>query len=266
MIANNFLVQKHPTITAPTTELWLSDVHFTDHDPEAWRLACAVTQILQPDILFHGGDIWDFYQFSRFDQDPRKQTTGFKEIEKGHRLLENLWACSTKSQKIYISGNHEEERWQKWLWRNAPKLVEFPQVAFKNILGLDPKDIKIISHGTLYKIGDLYHAHGDEFPASRTNPARDIFNSFNGSIIFGHHHTFSLHYHQVRAKNQQWGSFGIGCLRTLNPEYVKFPQWQQGVARIFYTIEGLYHVDQIPFFRTKRGKLACVLDGKLITV
>jgi len=264
--ASEFLVQKHPAITRLTCELFISDVHFPDHDPEAWELTCQVAEFLQPEIIFHGGDIYDFYQFSRFEQDPRRQTTLHKEISAANQALRGLWKLTPRSQLFYKPGNHEAGRWEKYLWKVMPELMDHPMIAFRKLLELENDPITFVPNTHLYKIGDLYHAHGDEFPAAKSNPARDIFKSLQGNVIFGHWHTISLYYHRVRAKNRQYGAFGNGCLSNLNPEYTRFPQWQQGVSKVLYTTEGLFHVDQIPYFRTKKGKLGCIVDGELFTV
>lgn len=62
-----------------TVEAFISDVHWHPeashgHDPAAWAITANALKMIQPSIVFMGGDIVDCYAPSRYEKIPRLAT------------------------------------------------------------------------------------------------------------------------------------------------------------------------------------------------
>lgn len=236
-------------LTAETTvEAFISDVHWHPeashgHDPAAWAITANALKMIQPDIVFMGGDIVDCYAPSRYEKIPRLATPeAFNgEIHYAKERVQELRDLVPNARIIWLTGNHEL-RLPRSIASNAPWLYE----NFKNIesmLELDRYDIDIVEDG--YRIGKLAHFHGHENAgAGRVNIAKAKFERLLCNAIFGHHHRFSK-WIQRNAEGGYWGAFGNGCLQWLSVDFAKNTEWHQGFSVVTYAKSGNFHVDQV---------------------
>jgi predicted phosphodiesterase len=121
------------------------------HDIEADRFVLSVfidtVKRLQPDVVVFNGDIFDMYEFSRYDQDPRQ----LKMRERFEFVRDNIFKpvreAAPNAQIDFIIGNHEQ-RVLKLLADRSPAmkvLVDLMGITFSQLLGLDPFKINLIS-------------------------------------------------------------------------------------------------------------------------
>lgn len=244
-------------------EVFVSDIHYPYHDVTAELLAAAIVRKLQPDIVYFGGDILDFYAVSSFDRDPARHTSFQKDIDCAVENLRVFRECAPNARMFLHEGNHES-RLTRYTWRKAPELASARSLTVPALLGLQELEMQFIPQGRIYKIGELNHIHGNEIAGGSMYPARNIYLKAPGNIICGHYHKLQPYYH-TDLDGQMRGAWVNGCLCTLTPEYVLRPQWTQGLTLIDYAKSGLFHVDQIPMFRHK-NKLCAFVRGELLTV
>jgi predicted MPP superfamily phosphohydrolase len=125
-----------------------SDLHDLDVNRFCWSVFVDTALRLQPDIIVFNGDIFDLYEFSNFDKDPRElkikerfefvKNTFFKQIRE---------ACPN-AQIDFIMGNHEF-RLLRHIADRSPNLrvllSDVMDIGFAEIFGLDEYQINWIS-------------------------------------------------------------------------------------------------------------------------
>jgi hypothetical protein len=231
-----------------TTEAFISDIHWhpehkQGHDPAAYDAALEMLKLIQPDIVYFGGDILDCYAPSRYDKVPRLATPeAFDgEIAYGRERLQEVCDALPNARKIWLTGNHEL-RLPRSVQANAPWLVGRMQ-DIENLLGLSSFGVEFVDDG--HQIGKLRHYHGHNLAgAGRVNTAKAKFERMLTNLIYGHHHKFAKWY-QRDQDGGYFGAFGNGTLHWLSAEYAHNPDWTQGFSVVQYARSGRFHIDQV---------------------
>lgn len=241
-------------------ELYISDVQFPYQEQEAFNIVIEVAKDINPDVLFLGGDIVDFYQLSKFNKDPKRVLQLQDDIDVANRELTRLYAAADSARKIWQEGNHEY-RLTLEMWNN-PKLASLRSLTMAEQFQFSVWDVEWVPRtlGHPYRIGELGHIHGDELARGGSHAAEKTMRRSPGNYLFGHHHVIDVFYYRL-ANGTTYVSQGNGCLCSLTPEYVLMPQWQQSFTVVKYTKDGTFDLDVVPLF-IKDGVLQCVLDGK----
>lgn len=241
---------------------FISDVHAPYHDRQAIELALAILSDVKPDSIFFGGDIIDCYAVSDFNRDPVRVVRFQDEFDATRIVMKQLLECG-HSNGYFLPGNHEA-RWQKTLYKH-PELVSLRDLSIRSLLRLDSMGLKMVDHGSNFKIGELFYMHGDEVKGGTTYPARQVYLKQMGNIIFGHYHRAQVFYNRLKDGTCH-GSWANPCLCELKLDYIKgVSQWQQGFSLIYYYDEGLFRVEQVVFFRDGK-RLYGAHEGKLYKV
>lgn len=231
-----------------TTEAFISDVHFhpehkQGHDPAAYEAGFQMLKILQPDILYFGGDIADLYAPSRYDKIPRLGTPeAFDgEIHYCREKIGELCEALPNARKIWLTGNHEL-RLPRSVAVNAPWLSSRLQNV-ESLLGLSEHEVEFVDDG--HRVGNLRHYHGHNLAgAGRVNTAKNKFERMLTNMIYGHHHKFARWY-QRDQDGGYYGAFGNGCFQWLSTDYAVNPDWTQGFSVVQYAKSGNFHADQL---------------------
>jgi predicted MPP superfamily phosphohydrolase len=129
------------------TVLFGSDFHDIEVDKFALAVFIDTAQRLQPDVIILGGDIYDQYEFSRYDQDPRQVNIKARYDFVREHILKPLRTAVPNAQIDFIIGNHEQ-RILKLLADRSPAmkvLVDLMGITFSQLLGLDEWEINLIS-------------------------------------------------------------------------------------------------------------------------
>lgn len=249
-------------VYAPRTELFMSDIHFPFHDKEAWGLALRVLRKVQPDLIWLGGDIIDFYAVSHWERSPKRRTMLQDEIDVAVKELRKVRKAAPNARMVLQEGNHED-RLRRYLWGRAPELAGLAALELPKLLHFEKLGIEFIGHGNPTKVGHLWHIHGDEVGGGYVNIARGKLLKLFHNVIFGHHHKAQVD--TIRALNgKTYAAWGNGCLCGMYPEYVANPQWTHGLSLVRYAKGGAFHVNQLIFFPGAGGKLTCMVDGVLL--
>lgn len=238
--------------------LVVSDLQIPFHDTRVMPLLYEFTSIWAPDALIVNGDLADCYSFSSYDRDPDKVVRMDAEIEGVNEFFTKMAEIPIK---IWLGGNHED-RWRKTLWRAVSlgysgQNMMLTSLAMKAAGSMNPDDIvkyvfDTARHGVTYwpyghyvalAQGNLIVTHGFRLSQHSAYTAKMIFERLGKSAIVGHSHRQGVY--RITTLHGTFGVWETGCLCRLDPEYVQFPNWQQGWVAV--TIEDDYwYVEQIP--------------------
>jgi predicted phosphodiesterase len=225
-----------------TRNLVCSDLHLPYHDDEAIALMLSHAKKFNPDGIVLNGDVCDFFSVSRWDRDPR-QVNLKREIEITKEFLRYLRQQFPKASIVWKMGNHEE-RWEHFLWKKAPELLDVAEFDFGSIFGLPNLGIELVRDQRFIMAGKLPILHGHEYPKGLTNPvnqARGMFLRGLECAIAGHGHRSSEH-----AETTMLGHlitcWSTGCLCNLTPAYARINKSNHGFAFVLNDRDGGFEV------------------------
>jgi len=231
--------------------LILSDLHFPYQHNEA--ISLAMNYGLEKDVncILINGDLIDFANISRHDRDVRNRSTIY-EIESVRMFLEILRETFPKARIIFKYGNHDE-RWDKWLYINAPEFFELDDLQLESVLRLNDLNIEVVKDKRPIKIGKLTVLHGHEVVGGSggVNPARSMFMKTFDSILVGHFHKTSNNT-ETNLGGDVIATNSVGCLCGLNPSYMPINRWNLGFAYCELQIKtGEYHLNNLKIIKGK---------------
>lgn len=229
----------------------LSDIHIPYHDDVALALAIDEMESFRPDGILLNGDICDFFAVSRWDRDPRKVNL-CAEINQTKQFLSFMRQRFQKARIVWKMGNHEE-RWEHYLWKKAPELLNVEHFDFGSIFGLPDLGVELVRDQRFVMAGKLPILHGHEYPKGLTNPvnqARGMFLRGLECAIAGHGHRSSEH-----AESSMLGHlvtcWSTGCLCDLNPAYLRVNKWNHGFAFVEIDKDGSFEVRNRRIYKGK---------------
>ena len=242
-----------------TIEIVFNDVHVPEHDRKAWNLLLAVIRNVQPDIVTCLGDMLDCYTISKFQQDPARKYRLSHEIAIARTMLAEVEGAAPHSQLIFHGGNHED-RLRKYVWGCCPNLASLPELSWPILLHLDPERWTYIPYETPFKIGPLWHHHGDIIRQKSGYTAHALMEKVGGNAICGHTHRLA-HIHRTTWTGH-CGAWENGCLCKLKANYVTgTPDWQQGFSIVTYAkSRQRFRVEQLHIHKGKvwfNGEVFC---------
>lgn len=210
----------------------LSDTHYPYHDSKA--LEPAIEYAVQHGAtkwLLINGDLLDCYQISDFRRDPRLRTFA-SELEGASKLVRDLMGVF-ESVTLKL-GNHED-RWENYMLRKAPELLDMPWTSWDRMLGIE--GLPIVGARQLITAGPLTILHGHEiaktFGIGPVSPARWLFTKAKGNAICGHFHQPTMH-SESTISDDSLACWSTGCLCNRRPEYDPgaFLRWKHGFATV----------------------------------
>jgi len=237
-----------------------TDMHVPFQDDAAVDLAMRIVSDFNPDLLVCGSDGVDFYAISKFDKNPDRKCGVQEEIDKWKELQKAWRDAAPNARRRFLVGNHED-RLRKYLW-NHQELADLEALKLPNILGLESLGIEwewrkaeidacqeivvednlVIKHGQVIRKYSAYTAK-----AELENERYAI------STLTGHSHRGGTTYAAVRGGMVQ-AHEGF-CLCKLDPEYVRRPDWQQGIVLAEVSRDTIA-VEPVPFQTFSHRKVA----------
>lgn len=211
--------------------LILSDLHIPYHSNNAIELAVNEGRKRKCDTVIINGDLIDCYELSRFEKDPRART--FKdECEDVMDFFAWLRSRLPDARIVYKLGNHDE-RYEHYVWRNAPALCGLPSITLPALLQVADFGIEMVEQKRVIVSGGLSIVHGHEFARSTfgepVNPARGLFLRAKATTIAGHWHQPSSHT-EPTLQGRPITCWSTGCLCELHPPYMPINKWRHGFA------------------------------------
>lgn len=216
-----------------TRVLTICDLHIPFQDNLALEAVNRFVNFWQPDELVIAGDLLDFYVLSRFSKDPKRcHESGLQvELDLCKQVLSELRTNMGNKPITLIGGNHEE-RLTKYLQNKAPELISLRCLTVPYLLGLPELNINYIEPNDTFYLGEEFIVeHGSLVRQDSSYTAKGQLTLRGISGISGHSHRMGVHRKTDMSGNKIW--IEGGCLCSLFPEYVKFPNWQQAVTVVY---------------------------------
>ena len=243
--------------------LILSDMHFPYIDLPLWELLCLFCKDLKPDLRVYDGDLFDFYQLSRFDKDPRRKGTMVAERDEAREHLYTM-KKSSKAEDIFLPGNHEA-RLLKFLWKHdeVVEALGVGDMTWHSFLGLEDfgtvHDFEAEAYPIL-KLGNLKIFHGDRV---NKHAVVNMVNDWQCSVLYGHSHRMRSFYKTTYDTTHGAWENGYLASTELCKQYIPgVADWQQGFSVVTYDeMSGWFHVDQVPVCKVPGKKVKRFMYG-----
>src|SRR3990167_7552973 len=221
---------------------WKEEISSVEFLGEQWVVSLRTTS---KTFFAEGFSSHNCYLISDFCKDPKRihQWGIEKEITEARKLMARLEFIK---EKWWLGGNHED-RWRRVHWNHPTlqgMLKDFPE-AFK----MSDHGFKWKPYGAIHNLGKLMVMHGSMVNKHSGATARSHFEKLGSSVLLGHSHRMGAYY-----KTDTRGThvaYEGGCLCRLDPEYVQYPDWQQGFSVVHVEKNGLFNVQQIPVLRRR---------------
>lgn len=175
-------------------------------------------------VIILNGDVIDMFMLSRFTKGEGRNP--MQEIEMCRDFLARVRKAAPKADIYYVIGNHEQ-RLEKYVLTKAPELASLIEDVFSII---KVKDFNIKGCGSITINDNLYIKHGTLLGnKSGLSAIKEMENSYMSGAS-GHCHRLAKYIARKSGKKFFW--LETGCLCDMNPDYMVFPNWQQGFAEI----------------------------------
>lgn len=196
------------------TCLVASDPHAPFHHEGALEVFLGLADKIQPTEIVMDGDLFDFAQIGRYTRDPNAHGTLWGDVQYGRdRLLARINAAAPNAVRRFIVGNHEEARWENYLFTRCPELADLPCLTMEAMLGL--AEMGWVWQPYEYWVTDqliIYHGdrHTSMLGGGSAMSARKESIDMGVSTITGHTHHAGAFFRQDRSGYRV--SYEIGCL------------------------------------------------------
>lgn len=250
--ARTFLNRKN---NAMETVVSLTDWHVPYEDERAVNCALNFCRFIQPDVIVMH-EVHDFYDLSRFNQDPTRKETLQDELDQATKYFRRLRKYCPESRIILLESNHLD-RLRRFLWTEGRPLSSLRALQLESLLELKELDIEFRENwhhkGVLFKHGDLVRRYS-------AYTAKGEFDKEGCAGVTGHTHRLGAFYTRKRGGSYAW--FESGCLCDLDPEYISgVADWQHGVTLVSFERKGhQYFAQPIPIIHGQMiygGRLIC---------
>lgn len=242
---NSFLTHLNFPTDKPVRVLVSNDYHAPYHDEQALAILLKFIEWYKPDYHIYAGDIFDFYQLSDFNKNPKFKANLQSDLNLGRAIIQEQQKASPNTKCIFIPGNHEE-RLQRFLWKKAD-VLDLDCLELSSVLGLPELGIRCCTADEgLILNGKFMVYHGSIVRKYSGWTAKAEYEKNGCCGMSGHCHRGGDHRRSNRGG--KWGWWENYCLCQLNPEYIKHPDWQQGFRTItFYNNKTHpFHVTDVP--------------------
>jgi predicted phosphodiesterase len=235
----------------------VNDMHYPDVDLRAVNTSNALITLTKPEVIVILGDLHDFYSLSDFDKSPSRLDKLQEELDEASLYLQVLRTNNPDARIIFLEGNHED-RLRRYLWSQAKPLATLRCMDIKSLFSLKDYEVESIPYeeGLLINSTFLF-LHGDLVRAHSSYTAHAMMDKHSGNGMIGHTHRGGSFYKVTRSGYQGW--WENWCLCDLNPDYTKYPNWQQGMSLVQFAGNHQFFVEQIPIIEGQ-----AIYGGKLI--
>jgi len=227
--------------------LVLSDLHIPFQSNHAVAAALGYGDEYKPTAVLINGDLFDFYQISRFDKNPTLASVS-SELLAGGQFLDHLRKRYPKAELYFKLGNHDE-RWASYIFKAAPLLADVPGILdhWHKPAGIERNRVTVIGEQRPVMLGKLPILHGHELGrgiSSPVNPARGAFLRAHHTILVGHSHQTSGHA-DTNIFHTETFCWSTGCLCCITPEYARVNRWNHGFACVTVDKDGNFDVQNL---------------------
>ena len=216
-----------------------SDFHDVETDLFCLSVFINTCRVEQPDIIVLNGDIFDEYEFSRFDRDPRKINLRARMEFVRERIFIPLRQACPLAQIDFIIGNHELRLLKHMASKteNMAALMELMNIGLAQLLGLDDFQINLVSKGntTAFQAKEIKEEMSKNFKlyfnALVCNHTGD--EDFGVACISGHTHRPNMTT-RVHLLKGPVNHVVTGCMCKLDSDYTYTKtNWQNSFALVY---------------------------------
>lgn len=246
------------------TVMFWSDIHIPDHSSSALALSEKLLGILQPDVLIHGGDMFDFDALSTFAKSRRRRfRDAIDEVSDVWRnITYRVNKISPKTLQIAFRGNHDS-RIERWNDMAANPFADTTEEAFVQMVRSDGRVLWLGQYQETH-VDTLFVQHGKKVGENAAKAAvKD--QGWGTSLVQGHNHRPALFVHRVNSKRnpanyQVVMGASAGALCNIPPHYqmdTKQTSWLHGIVTGHVNIpEETSNLQNVIFHKNaKTGKL-----------
>mgnify|MGYP001563937148 FL=1 len=234
----------------------LNDLQIPFQDRPVLDLVLNFIDDLKPHGVILNGDVVDCYSLSTFDKNPLQDAGLDREIRESSTLLARL--AKVTKERWWLGGNHED-RLRRVLW-DSPKFARIKALQFPELFHVAEHGFRWKPYGGILWLGKLLVTHGSLVLKHSGWTGRAHFDKYGNSVIIGHTHRLGVYYRtNAKGVHAAWEN---GCLCKLTPEYVQYPDWQQGFSVVHVGDGGFFSVQQIPILKRSRFFYGETLIGK----
>jgi hypothetical protein len=182
--------------------------------------------------LVINGDAMDCYNISTHERVESKRDFVW-ELDIARNMVAHLRRYFGDGVRIiYREGNHEE-RWQRYIAKNADQLKGMDEVQLPALIRLRDHGIEWVGERSKLTVGKLWIDHGHEwFGSGGVNPARNYRMKAQDNILVGHVHKTTFDMHKRPLDGSVFAGWSMGCLCDLNPHYAPRNHWNHGVVLV----------------------------------
>ena len=210
------------------------DLHDLHLDLFAWSVFVDQCKRIQPDIIVFAGDVFDLYEFSNFNVDPRQVqiVERFKFVKE--KIFKVIREACPHSQIDFIMGNHEFR-----LLRHIADKTPFVRVLLSDVMGIGFAEIFGLHE---FKINWISKVDFKAFSKMDIrNSLKENYRVYFDSFVVSHEpnnfqlHGCNLHHHKLEVSHNysvihgvyKWVS--VPGLHSLSADYVHGPvKWDLG--------------------------------------
>lgn len=220
--------------------LIINDVHSKFHDRKAIEVAVNHGAKRDCDIVIINGDLFDFYQFSRFDKNNRIRAEFYSEREWVQDFL--LLLQKTFGKVVFKKGNHDIRREQliQKLSADVPEMQGLEDLS--DYIMFDGSTVEVVEDYDIIEFGKLNLIHGHEYQGGGIHVAYNRLNKAMDNVISGHSHVTQSSMKKT-VTGKFYGSWAVGCLCSLSPRYNPQNNWNHGFAIVERDSTGDFVVD-----------------------
>ena len=225
------------------TMMVASDFHDKETDPFALEVFLETCKSVQPSVICLAGDVYDHYEFSRFDKDPRGWDAAGRLAWVRDNLFRPLRSLCPDSQVDLLAGNHEHHLLRHMAERTPELrtiLSDFMGLSFADLLGLREFEINLVCKHDLaaFKAADIRREIAKNrktyWGCVTVDHYPDPKFGWGTNWLAGHTHKPSLQVHSNEILGGVWG-YTNGCMCRIDNAYTDRNRNQNSFA--------LVHVD-----------------------
>ena len=221
LLREYFASRTVPTAPGPTaarvpgdyaTCLVGSDLHFPHQHDGAFEVFLGLADLIKPDEIVLDGDVFDFAQIGRYIRDPNSYIPLQTDIDQcREKVLARIQSTSPDSVKRFLVGNHEEGRWENYVFSRAPELASLRCLTMEAVLGLT--EMGWIWQPYEYWVTDsliIFHGdrHTNALGGGSAMSARKEMLDVGCSGVTGHTHHAGVFFRQDRTGYRVWYEIG----------------------------------------------------------
>ena len=243
--------------------IFYADVHYPYHHKPSLNIMAQIGYELEVDYLINGGDAFNADGISKYTKkkiergvyETGKEMDGF--LKHVHAPLLEI----VKPKKSYwCEGNHCVARVNKTLTEmeergEEPELIEH----YRDVLSFEKRfpETEVCDYNEYFQIGKMLFTHGTYHGVSH---ARQTAIAYGTNVMYGHLHSNQTFTHNTKNKEQPREATSVGCMCSLNPEYMqnKPNSWSNSFAIVTFLPSGQYAKEIVNVINGKaifRGKV-----------